>query len=137
MHTFSMHKPNIYRKTSKSSCLHHPFTEILLITMMFFYPYDILFSIYTMVSVIQLKMYNSRNFRFQIHIHTAFTNSYELIASFLMNAYKVCGTNYTRRWIVEGRCHSWNKHKIDELRPVCYFGPYWKFTFCGEWLVYA
>ena len=40
--------------------------------------------------------------------------------------------NLATRWVVEGRCHLWHKRKIDELRPVCCFDPYWKLTFCGE-----
>ena len=71
-----MRKPTIHRKTSISSFLHHPLTEPLLITMMFsFFPYDLLFSSYTTVSVIQMKMYISRNVRFQFRIHAPFTNS--------------------------------------------------------------
>ena len=72
----SMHKPNIHRKTSKSRFLHHPLTELLLITMMFFFfPYDLLFSSYTTVSMIQPKIYISRNVRFRFRICTLFTNS--------------------------------------------------------------
>ena len=49
----SMHKPTIHRKTLKSSFLHHPLTELLLIaTMFFFFLYDLLFSSYATVSVI-------------------------------------------------------------------------------------
>ena len=73
-----MHKPTIHLKTSKSTLLHHPLTELLLITMMFFFfPYNlhVLFSSYTTISVIQLKMYISRNVRFQFCIRTPFTNS--------------------------------------------------------------
>ena len=72
----SMHKPTIHRKKSKSSFLHHPLTELLLImTMFFIFPYELLFSSYTTVSVIQLKMYTSRNVRLQFRIRTLFTNS--------------------------------------------------------------
>ena len=59
-----MHKPTIHRKTSKSSFLHHPLTKPLLTMLMFsLFPYDLLFSSYTMVRMIQLKMYISRNVR--------------------------------------------------------------------------
>ena len=71
-----MHKPTIHCKTSKSNFLHHPLPELLLVTtMFFFFPYDSLFSSYTTVSVIQLKMYISRNVHFQFRICTLFTNS--------------------------------------------------------------
>ena len=47
-----VHKPTIYRKTSKSSLLHHPLTEFLLIkTMFFFFVYDLLFSLTLSVSL--------------------------------------------------------------------------------------
>ena len=71
-----VHKPTINRKTAKFSFLHHPLTEPLLITTMFFFhPYDLLFSSYTTVSVIQLKKLISRKVHFQFRIHTSFTNS--------------------------------------------------------------
>ena len=66
----------VRRRTSKSSFLHHPLNEHLLIMMMFsFFPCDLLFSSYTTVSVIQLKMHISRNVRFQFRIRTPFNNS--------------------------------------------------------------
>ena len=72
----SMHKPTIHCKTSKSIFLHHTLTELLLITtVFFFFPYDLLFSSYTTVSVIQLKMHISRNVRFRFCIRNPFTNS--------------------------------------------------------------
>ena len=140
-----MHKPTIHCKTSKSSFfLHHPLTELLLTTtMFFFFPYDLLFSGYTTVSVIQLKMYISRNVYFQLRnwkwTLLILLIVQELIASFSINTYKVRGPNFARRCVEEGRCHLWHtcKCKIDELHLVCYFGPYWNFTFCGEWSVYA
>ena len=54
-----MHKSTVHRKILTSSfSLHHPLTKLLLITMMSsFLQYDLLFSSYTTVSVIQLKMY--------------------------------------------------------------------------------
>ena len=39
-----------------------------------FFPYDLLFSIYNTVNVIQLKMYISRNVRFRFCIRTLLTN---------------------------------------------------------------
>ena len=64
----SMHKPTIHHI--------HSLTELLVIMMVFFfYPYDLLFLSYTMVSVIRLKMYISRSVRFQFRIPTLFTNS--------------------------------------------------------------
>ena len=39
------------------------------------FPYDLLFSSYTTVSLIQLKMHISRKVRFQFRIRTPFTNS--------------------------------------------------------------
>ena len=72
----SMHEPTIHHKTSKSSFLVHPLTELLLITTLyFFFPYDLLFSSYMTVSAVQLKMYISRNVHFQFRICTPFTNS--------------------------------------------------------------
>ena len=56
--------------------LHHPLTELLLImTMVFFFPHDLLFSSYMTVSVIQLKKYISTNVRFHFRICTPCINS--------------------------------------------------------------
>ena len=109
-----MHKPTIHCKTSKSSFLHHPLTELLLITTIcFIFPHDLLSSSYTTVSVIQLKIHLSRNVHsnsvFVLHLLTA----QELIASFLRNAYKVSRPNFARRCVVEGGCHLWHKCKSD------------------------
>ena len=72
----SMHKPTIHRKISTSSFLHHPLTDLSLITTTFFFlPYNLLFSSYTTVSVIRLIMYISRNARSRFCIRTPFTNS--------------------------------------------------------------
>ena len=65
-----------------------------------------------------------------------FLTAQELIASFSMNTYRVSGPNLARRCIVEGRCRLWHKCKTDKLCPVCYFGPYWKITFCSEWFMH-
>ena len=71
-----MDKPTIHRKKNKIQILHHPLTELwLIMTMFFFSANDLLFSSYTTVSVIQLKMHISRNVRFQFRIRTPFTNS--------------------------------------------------------------
>ena len=52
----SRQKPTIHRKISKSSILHHTLTDVLPITtMFFFFPYDLLFTSYTTISVIRLK----------------------------------------------------------------------------------
>ena len=135
----SMHKPTIHRKTSKSSFLHHPLTKPLLITTMFlFFPCDLLFSTYTTVSVIQLKMYISRNICFQFRIRMLhLLIAQEVITSFSTNTYRVLGPNFAIRCAVKDRCHLWHKRKIKEMSPLCYFGPYWKFTMCSEWSVYA
>ena len=69
----SMHKPTIHHKTSKSSFFHHPLTKLLLITTMFSqFPYDIFFSRYTTVCVLQFKMHISRNVHFRFRICTLF-----------------------------------------------------------------
>ena len=73
----SLHKPTIHRTTLKLT-----FYIILLpnfcwyiTTMYMLSSYNLLFSSYTTVSVIQLKMYISRNVCFQFRIRTPFTNS--------------------------------------------------------------
>ena len=91
-----MHKPTIHCKIPKSSFLHHNLTELLLITtMFFFFPYDLLFSSYTAVSVIQLKMYTSRNVHFRFHIRTLFTNSPRTNHFVFDESYRVHGPNFT------------------------------------------
>ena len=102
----------------------------------FLFPYHLLLSSYTTKRVIQFKMYISRISRFQILVPTLFTKS-PRTNHFVFGEYRGSGTNFARRCVAEGRCHLWHKCKINELRPVCYFGPYWKIAFCGEWSVYA
>ena len=71
-----MRKLPSHCKTSKSCFLHGPLTELLLIMTVFsFLPYDLLFSSYTTVRVIQLEMYILRNVRFQFCIWAPFTIS--------------------------------------------------------------
>ena len=94
-----LHKPTIPCKTSKSSFLHHPLTELLLITtMFFFFPSNLSFSsyMYTTVSVIQLKINISRNVCFQFVFVLHLLIAQEIIASFLTNAYKVSEPNFAR-----------------------------------------
>ena len=118
----TMHKPTIHRKISKSSFSHHPVTELLLITTMFFFSqYNLLSSSYTTVSVIQLKMYISTNVRFHFRIRTPFTKSPRTNRFFSTYAYGVRGPNFARLCVAWGRCHLWRNSKIDEMRPVGYW----------------
>ena len=69
------------------------------------------------ISVIQLKMYISRNVRVQFRILTLFTNSRRtnrfLIDECIQNSWtKLC----LLRCVAERRCHT---RKNDELRPLC------------------
>ena len=65
----SMHKLTIYRKTLQSSFLHHPLTELLLITTMY-----IVLKLYN-GKCDTAEMYIPRNAHFQFRICTPFTNS--------------------------------------------------------------
>ena len=118
-----MHKPTIHGKISKSSFFHHPLTDISLITMiLFLFPYDLLFSSYMTVSVIRLKRYihfEKRPFPFP-YIRTLFTNS-----------------PTTNCFVFDESMPSSCTKLRQELRPLCYFGPYRKLTYCGGWSVYA
>ena len=130
----SMHKPTIHRKILNSSFLHHPLTEHLLITMIFFSPHNLLFSSYATISVIQLKMHSSRNVRFKFHIRTPFTNSPRTNHFVFDECLQNCGPNFAR-CVVECTCrfHLWHKREIDQLHPA----QYWKIAFCGQRSVYA
>ena len=84
-----------------------------------------------------VQLYISRTLRFQIHIRTPFPNSPRTNHFIFNECIQSSWTEFVRRCIAERRCRLWHKYKIGELRPVCYFGPYWKLTFCGERSVYA
>ena len=71
-----LNRPFMSKQRNSVFFLYHPLTEFLLITTLFFFcPYEVLFSSYTTVSVVQLKMLISRNTRFQFCIGSPFTYS--------------------------------------------------------------